>query len=122
MGFHLCSELFSIGSRLTVFIVPNFDRKSHEKLEPTEGKNTITVQKLDDENTSFTFKINIETASVKELKQIVYHFTNLPTYEIRLKIADSYLVRETNLLSDYDIVNDQKIFYERVEFYNNNFI
>ena len=35
-NFYNCSELFTLGSKLPVFIVPNFDIKTAEKQAPAE--------------------------------------------------------------------------------------
>lgn len=115
MPHHLCSEFFTFGAKLTLFIVPAFDLKSWEKIAPGEAPNTITVQHLTDENKSFTFKVNIETSKVIELKQVLYYFTGIPTYELRLKCNDSYLARNEALISEYGIIEGQKLLFEKVE-------
>ncbi|OMJ67061.1 hypothetical protein SteCoe_35879 [Stentor coeruleus] len=81
-----------------VFIVPNFDIKTFDKIVPAGGQDTLTFQSASDENITFTFKIDISTAKVLTLKQILYHFTNIPTYEQRLKTADSFLSRNDAML------------------------
>ena len=116
MNHHLCSEVFPLGSRLPVFIVPSFDIKSGEQTPPsTEGPNTITLQSLSDETLSFTFKVDFTSSKVIQVKQVLYYFTNIPTYELRLKINDSYLARNEAVLSEYNLVEDQKIFFEKLE-------
>ena len=114
-NFYNCSELFTLGSKLPVFIVPNFDIKTAEKQAPAEDPHTLTLQKLSDENISFTFKINLETAKVINIKQILYYFTNIPTYEMRLKNAESFLARNDALVSEYSLTDNGKVFFEKID-------
>lgn len=114
MSYQICSSLLTFGLKLMVFIVPNFDIKSFEKIAPAEGQDTLTFQCASDENITFTFKIDISTAKVVTLKQILYHFTDIPTFEQRLKTADSYLSRNDAMLSEYQLASNQKIIYDKV--------
>jgi ubiquitin-protein ligase len=114
LNFVRCNEVFPLGSRLTVFIVPNFDIKTEDKLQPSDGPNTLVIQSSKDETVTYKLNINFETAKVIELKQIVYYFTNIPTYEIQLKSTDSFLSRNDALLSEYSLVQDQVITFESV--------
>ena len=116
MSHLLCSEVFPLGSRLPVFIVPAFDIKSGEKTPPSvDAPNTLTLQSLTDESLSFTFKVDFESYKVLDVKQVLYYFTDIPTYELRLKIDDSYLARNEAVLSEYNLVQDQRVFFEKVE-------
>ena len=114
MNFIKASELLKIGERVHIFIVPSFDIKTKEKLAPS-GEDILTITSKVDANVSYSLKIDLKTATVQTLKQSLYYFTDIPTYELTLKTTDSYLSRDDALLSEYQITSTSPITFEKTE-------
>lgn len=114
MNFIKASELLKIGERVHIFIVPNFDIKTKEKIAPS-GEDVLTITSKADPNVSYSLKIDLKTATVQTLKQSLYYFTDIPTYELTLKTTDSFLSRDDALLSEYQITSTSPITFEKTE-------
>ena len=111
MNFVKAESVLKFGARVCLYIVPNFDIKSAEKLVP-QGKDLITVADKKDVNVSHSLYIDLNTATVLNLKQNLYYLTNIPTYKIVLKLPDAFLARNEAMLSEYGITTSSQLSYE----------
>ena len=114
MNFIKASELLKIGERVHLFIVPNFDIKTNEKLAPS-GEDILTIASKVDSNVTYSLKIDLKTATVQTLKQSLYYFTEIPTYELTLKTPEAFLSRDDALLSEYQITSASSLTFEKTE-------
>jgi hypothetical protein len=114
MLFVKASSVVRFGDRVNVFIVPDFDVKSKPKLPPS-GVDTLTVISKEDPNVSYCFKVDLATATVETLKQNLYHFTDIPTYQLSLKLPDTFMSQNQKLLSEYSVTSTSSITFEKIE-------